>query len=344
MNVNLRNIPKIRGSMEKPVDSQGLHHALPVWSRTLSPLPWFSRWVVVAVVSWLWVGFSPAPHAEGHEGMDPEILTLTEKLEKEPNRVDWLVIRGQVYRSYGKYEESLLDLERAWLLDPDNIKVLLERSLTLSAMEHDQEAEAALNQLLRRDMGDLRMFALAERAVILARTGRPEAAINDYTVLLGIQPVGEVYLRRSQLLESLDRYEEAAAGYQEGLTVLGDSFLLKKGLIDLRIKQGRYDHALDLIDEQILRAPVKTQWYLQRAEILSRLGQVQEAGKTYEQALVEANRVLTRRQTSLNLLARAEVLFAMGRRADAIRDLNEVSKQSPKFRGAQMRRQQWGVQ
>ncbi|HNP97223.1 MAG TPA: hypothetical protein PKJ63_16395, partial [Cyclobacteriaceae bacterium] len=51
--------------------------------------------------------------ATAHSGLEPEIQEITEELIKDPNSVDLLVRRGQVYRSNGKYIESLLDLERA---------------------------------------------------------------------------------------------------------------------------------------------------------------------------------------------------------------------------------------
>ena len=70
----------------------------------------------------------------GHAGMDPEIHEITEHLEMEPDRVDLWIQRGQVYRSYGRYDESLQDLEKAGELEPGNNKVVLERGLTLSAM------------------------------------------------------------------------------------------------------------------------------------------------------------------------------------------------------------------
>ena len=297
-----------------------------------------------SLVILLIVALSFAPHVKGHEGMDPTIRKLTEQLEKEPNRIDLWITRGQVYRSYGKFEESLQDLEKAWILDQGNKKVDLERSLTLSAMRRDLEAEAVLNHLLQQELGGLNVIALAERGVIRERTGRPELAIEDYTALLGLQPVGELYLRRSKLLESLGRYEEAASGYEEGLNRLGESILLKKGLLELWVAQGKFNEALELIDDQILRSSVKTQWYLERARVLDQMGQSGDARKTYEQALSEANQALQKRHTSIHLIARAKVLFAMGNRKEAMADLNEALEQTPKYGEAQRLIRQWGGQ
>jgi tetratricopeptide (TPR) repeat protein len=282
--------------------------------------------------------------ATAHPGFDPEIAELTEDLAKDPDSVELLVRRGQVYRSYGKFSESLQDLEQAWLLDPENRIVALQRGLTLSAMGRNKDAEDALDYFLQEEVGQKRAFALAERAAIRARTGRPQLAIEDYTAVLAIQQTGELYLLRGKLQESLGRLEEAAIGYQVGIAELGDSVLLKKALIEIRIAQGKFDQALVLIDEQVTRAQVKIPWLLQRAAVLNQMGQDDAARKTYEQALSEANRIMGKRPTALNLLARANVLNAMGQRDEAVRDLQDALQKSPRFAAAKNLLQQLGAQ
>lgn len=289
-----------------------------------------------------WAGFVQL--ATAHPGFDPEIHELTEELTKDPNSVELLIRRGQVYRSYGKFSESLQDLEQAWLLDPENRTVALQRGLTLSAMGRNEDAEAALDYFLQEEVGQKRAFALAERAAIRARTGRPQLAVEDYTAVLVIQQTGELYLLRGKLQESLGRLEEAAVGYQEGIAKLGDSVLLKKALIEIRIAQGKLDQALVLIDEQITKTPVKIPWLLQRAAVLNQMGQGDAARITYEQALSEADRILGKRQTALNLLNRAKVLNAMGQREEAVRDLQEALQISPQFAAAKNLLQQLGAQ
>lgn len=297
-------------------------------------------WMMAFMLLIAGLGF--ASTAGAHAGMDPEIHEITEDLEKEPNRIDLWIKRGQVYRSYGQLANSLQDLEKAWTLDPDNKKVALERCITLSAMGRNTDAEVGLDSLLQQDLGEMKIFALAERASIRGRTGRPELAIEDYTSVLDLYPTAELFLLRGKIQESLGQLEEAAAGYLEGIAKLGDSILLKKRLIEIRIAQGKFDVALELIDEQLNRASVKTPWYIQRAEVLSRMGQGDAAHKTYEQALSETNRILSKRTTSIHLLARAKVLNAMGQRDKAVKDLQEAVKQSPQLGEAKNLLQQWG--
>ncbi|MEO8326621.1 MAG: tetratricopeptide repeat protein [Nitrospirota bacterium] len=297
-------------------------------------MPRHSTWMsllICMVLALGWVDFGFVLLVTAHSGFDPEIAEITEMLAKDPDSVDLLIRRGQVYRSYGKFIESLQDLERAWLLDPKNRTVVLQRALTLSAMGRDKEAEAALDAFLQEESDPKRVFALAERASIRMRTGRIELAIADLASAIQLQPTIELYILRGKLQESLGKLEDAAAGYHDGLAKLGDAILLKKSLIRIQIGQKQYGEALASIDEELIRSSVKTPWYLQRAEILDKMGQADAARRSYEQALSEANRVLGKRPTAMQLLARAEVYHAMGRMDEAKRDLRVAVQKAPHF-------------
>lgn len=264
-------------------------------------------------------------------GQDPEIEELTGKLAKDPNNVDLLILRGQVYRTNGKYLESLQDLDQAWLLDRGNRNVVLQRALTLSALGRDQAAESALTDLLQEGSDPNRIIALAERAHLRARTGQPQLAIADLTSAIQLQPTIELYLTRGQLQESLGNLAAAEAGYQEGLAELGDAVLLKKGLIRVQVDQGQLGKALALINQEAARSPDKIHWHLQRADILAKMGNSTASRQAYERALSETNRTMGKRSTAMQLVARARVLQAMGRVEDAKRDLREAVEQAPRF-------------
>lgn len=322
---------------------EGLRPDLENRSQPVTP-PRLSLALIIACLALAFgcVGFVPLAHA--HRGFDPEIAELTEMLAKDPDNVDLLIHRGQVYRSYGKFIESLQDLDRAWLLDRENRTVLFQRALTLSAMGRNEEAEAALDTLLQEESDPKRVIALAERAAIRARTGRVQLAIADLTAAIQLQPTIKLYLLRGNLQESLGTLDAAAAGYHDGLAQVGDAIVLKKSLIRVQIAQQQYSAALALIDEELARSSVKAPWYRQRAEILAIMGQPDASRLAYEQALAETNRILAKRPTTLHLLARAKILHALGQRAEAVRDLQEALNKSPGYGEAEKLLQQWGGQ
>jgi tetratricopeptide (TPR) repeat protein len=294
----------------------------------------FCYWRLVLAICFSALVMYPAVFVEtatSHSGMDPDIDEITHELEKNPKNVELLIKRGQLYRSNGELADSLNDLDRAEELNPDNRRILLERGFTLSAMGRDRDAEVALDQYLEQASGRTRLDALAERAHIHARTGQADLAIADFNSAISMHPAMALYLARGELHESLGHLEEAASGYREGLSLLGNAILLKKGLIGVETKRKRYDEALKLIDDELERESVKTEWYLRRAEVLAAMGKTQAAQSAHEKALAEANRVLGKRVTANHLITRAKIYIAMGRLQQAKHELQVAVQRAPRF-------------
>jgi len=326
-------------------------------------------WIALVAISlFLWI--SPA---SAHEDIDPEIEELTEKLAKKPDDVELLRARAWNYRKNREFRKSLDDVDRAALLDPENDEILLERGLALSALKRDEEAEVVLNHFLEKgeakrrqdkdeedndgekeesekrkgrenttpgrltdrtsDENDL-LTALVERAFVLARLNKADLSLNDFTAAIKIRPSMDLYLSRGRLEETLGQFDKAAKGYREGLTRVGNALHLKKSLIRVETERHRYRKVLRLIDEELDRAPVKTSWYLRRAEILDVMGKIKASQKAKNKALTEANRVLKKRTTALNRLARGKVYMALGQRPEARRDLELAVQMAPNLEEA----------
>jgi len=278
------------------------------------------------------LGLSPWVFMESvaaHSDVDPEIAEVTAELADQPTNVDLLLQRGQLYRFNGKLMESLYDLEKAWLLDPDNHKVGMERCRTLVALGRDHEAEPVLDQYLQGESGSSRVTALVERAQLYARTKRTALAIADFSEALTFYPTVEIYLARGHLQEGLGQLDAAAAGYLDGLSQLQQASILRRELIRVKMAQAQYTEALTLIDQELAEASGKTEWYLRRAEVLAAMGQTEEVDKAHVLALAEANRVLAKRPSALKRLARAKVYQAMGQLEAAKQDLRLVMEAAP---------------
>ncbi len=270
--------------------------------------------------------FVPAAFAE-----EDEVAGLTELLNQDPNNVDLLKQRAALLRLEQRHSESLGDLDRARLLEPNDPQIGLLRAQTLSALRRDQDAEVELEIFLRSETGRRRLFALAERGHIGARAGRTGPAIADYNAAIAIEPALDLYLARGKLQESSGQAGAAAAGYQNGISRLGRATSLTNALIRLQIAQGQFQSALAVIEGELARASIKTLWLLRRAEVLTAMGQGGEAQTELARALAEANRVLENKVTGLHLLSRAKVLVAMGLFQDARDDLEDCVVLAPGF-------------
>jgi tetratricopeptide (TPR) repeat protein len=263
-----------------------------------------------------------------HPGLHHDIASATAAIDKEPTKADLYVERAYLLRLDEEYDAALIDLERARRLDPTDLRVAAERGMTLSALGEDAEAESELTRFLRQG-GTAPTFA--ERAKVRERLGRKTDAVSDYTSAIALRPDIELFVARGTVQESLGDLAGAASGYREGRAALGDAVALDLALIRVETSRKRYASALELIDVQLGRASVKTDWYLRRADVLAAAGRTTEAAIDREAALREADAAVQRTGSGLQLYSRAKVQAALGRIEDAKHDLELALEKSPRF-------------
>jgi tetratricopeptide (TPR) repeat protein len=269
-----------------------------------------------------------ATTAVAHPGLHHDIATATAAIEKEPGRADLYVDRAFLLRLDEELDAALADLDRARELDLTNLRVAAERGMTLSALGRDKEADVELTRFVSRG-GTAPTFA--ERAKVRERLGRKKDAVADLASAIALHPDIEFYIARGTLQESLGDLAGAAEGYRDGRVKLGDAVALDLALIRVETGRKRYASALELIEEQLGRASVKTDWYLRRAEVLAAAGRTKEAQVDREAALREADAAIERTGSGMNLYSRAKVQVALGRIEGAKHDLQLVLEKSPRF-------------
>jgi len=273
-------------------------------------------------------GFAAA--ALAHPGLHHDIERVTLMIDADPGRPDLYLDRAVYERLDQQYDEALTDLETVRRLEPGNVPLPLERGLTLSALGRDAEAEKSLTRYIDGS-GPKSAPAYAGRADIRARTGRVTAAIADYTAAIGIEADIEYYLERGALQEKAGRWNDAAAGYREGLAKLGGAVNLRLALIRAEVEAGRPAAAITTIDEAMNRPGIQTEWLLRKADVLEGMGRTDEARAERELALAEADRAIEGRATGIHLMARAKVLLALGQTGSAEADLRAALNKSPRY-------------
>ena len=266
---------------------------------------------------------------QAHPGLHHDIARATEAIEKEPGRADPYVDRAFLERLDDQLEGALADLDQAERLDPGNLRAAAERGMTLSALRQDAQAERVLSRFLAAGTGS--SPALAERAKVRERLGRPAEAVADYGAALALDPEIDWYMARGRLQEALGDLGAAAAGYRDGLQRVGDSVVLELALIRVETARGHDDAALELVDRQLAAAAVKTEWRLRRAELLELGGRAGEARAERDRALREAEAAVEQNATGIRLVSRARALASVGRIDEARRDLRLALDKSPRF-------------
>ncbi|MBI5763584.1 MAG: tetratricopeptide repeat protein [Planctomycetes bacterium] len=286
------------------------------------------NYALVATTAWV-VVISTTPAASAHPEPAVEIDRLTQQLAKEPKRIDLLLQRAHCNAEAGRAADAVSDLDAARQIDPRSRLVRLQRGLVLSQLNRATEAEAELTRYIADGGEDER--AWIERARIRAHAGRMNEAVDDFSKALTTSNDLDAFLERGKLHEQAGRLDEAATGYRQGLDRMPRSLVLQLPLIRVETARGRYAAAIQLIDDALATAPVKTDWYLRRAEVHTAAGNEAAAGADLKSAMQEAERMVLAKRTALNLMARARVLAAMKKDEDARRDLQAVRDMAPQL-------------
>ena len=268
-----------------------------------------------------------------HPGLHHEIERLTKLIQKDPTRTDLLLARAQTYRLDKQYAKAIEDLDRAATLNADASQLALERGLSLSGLGRD---DAAVLELTKHLAGSRPMAnGYAERAAIRERRRQAAEAIDDWTAAIALVPKVDWYLARGRLQESLDRIDDAANGFREGLSRCTGAVPIRLELLRLEASRGNYEAAISLIDDVLPRAAVKTDWYLRRADVQTAAGKFDAACEDRRIALDEADRAVARRPTAQRLITRAKVLIALDNSTKAAADLKAALQKSPSLAEAE---------
>ncbi|MFC6075966.1 tetratricopeptide repeat protein [Microbispora bryophytorum] len=169
-----------------------------------------------------------------------------------------------------------------------------------------------------------RMVLFANRAQLLARTGRKEEALADFDRAVAIDPgFPDHYLDRGNLLLEMGRTDEALADYETAIRVsppLPEAYYNRAELrlagADLDGARADLDHVLDL-DPGFLDA------YVNRAGVLEMLGEHEaarrdvEAGLALDPGNAHLHGVLGQLETEAGRYAEAALAFDAALAADA---------------------------
>lgn len=238
----------------------------------------------------LWVCLALFPPAFAHEAIDRQIADLGTRIASHPAEAALYLMRGELHREQGDWHAAARDYRRARLIDPglEAVDLCLGR-LHLDA-GRPKRAIASLDRLLGKQPEHPE--ALTIRARALERLGRNLDAARDFTRAIVAHrppdhPDPDLYLERARTLAgtSEPRLEDALRGLDEGLRTLGPVVGLGFYAIDLEVRLGRFDSALERLDRLAAQSPRKESYLVRRASILEAAARPDEARRSYEEAL-----------------------------------------------------------
>ena len=140
---------------------------------------------------------------------DPTIKSLTSKLIDNPDDVNTLYRRGQVYASKGAYALAIKDFDDTIRINPKDVEAYNNRCWTRAVIGELQAALKDCNEALR--LRPNFVDALDSRGLVNLKNGQLKNAIIDFDAALAINP---------QLTSSL--YGRGLARKRNGATAEGD--------------------------------------------------------------------------------------------------------------------------
>ncbi len=224
---------------------------------------------------------------QAHGDIHERIAALNQQIAASGEDPVLYLKRGELHRVHRDWEAALADYLRAAGLAPELTEVHYCLGRMWLEAGHPELAQPALDRFLavRPSHAD----ALLTRSRVLARLGKPLAAVEDLTQAIEQldAPAPEYYLERARLLvaKGSQYVEEGLGGVEEGIVRLGPLVTLLAFAVEVEVKRGRYDGALgwfDALPEGIKCRPL---WIARRGDILLLADRPTEAKRSYATAL-----------------------------------------------------------
>jgi len=117
---------------------------------------------------------------------DPTIKSLTAKIEANPDDVNALYRRGQVYASKGAYSLAIKDFDDTLRINPKDVEALNNRCWARTVVGDLQSALKDCNEALR--LRPNFVDALDSRGLVNLKAGQNKNAIADFDAALKINP------------------------------------------------------------------------------------------------------------------------------------------------------------
>jgi tetratricopeptide (TPR) repeat protein len=276
--------------------------------------------------------------AGAHPGYLADVARLTQQLDVAPT-ADLFLRRAERYRLLAQWENAASDLAAAERLGASPVQVALERGQTLAAAGDTAQALAELDRYLA--LGGASAAGLRAHARLHASAGRYDAAALDLARVLAAGADPEVCLELADVELARRRTEDAARMLERCLQQLGGAVVVRKKLIDVRLLQHDHAAAAAVARAAMPGLSVKAEWRLIAADALTRAGSRAEARQELEAALAELDGVLAgRRAGGLHQLLRARALAGLGRKKEALAQLDALLAAQQNFEEAKALRAQ----
>ena len=242
--------------------------------------------MIRTMVCWLACLAAPFPLL-AHGDLHGQIDEVSKAILKSPDNGALVFRRAELYRAHQEWEPAMRDYAKAEELKVDPLVVHMARGKMLFAAGKHEKACAELDFVIEKS--PRHADAHATRAGARAKAGDHPGAVADYTAAIDAtaSPDPELYLERAAILcaATPPQLADALRGLDEGGKRLGSPVTLTLAAVDVEVRMGRFDSAVERIARARAGAARSELWHVRHAEVLELAGRQTEARAAWTQAL-----------------------------------------------------------
>lgn len=218
-----------------------------------------------------------------HDGLDEQLAAATAAIASDPRNAGLLLRRSELHRLHGDLPQALADVARAQALGTLVSGIDRQRARILMDQQDYAGAFAAFSRHLSDCPGD--GDARAQRARCAIRVGDQATAISDLDAACALlhQPDPDLSCQLAELLHAAGRTDEAIARLDAAIARDGAIPAFVDRVLAIERASLRFASVLARL-EHLAANTGQTRWLVERGDLLTRLGRVDEAHVAYQEA------------------------------------------------------------
>ena len=220
---------------------------------------------------------------EAAAGQANNIESLTEIIEKNPQDVNALNLRGTAYGQAGDYQNAMDDFSAALKINPDFPQAYSNRALVFVRIDSLPRAIADYDRAI--EINPDYAAAYVGRGNVHRLLNEHRKAIADFTKAISIQPDPVAHFNRGLSRQKLGLHSEAIDDFDNAIGFRADApeVYQAKGLSEMALK--RYDSAYDNFYKAASGSKRNFEAWALRGQAAEALGNKQDALRAYNRAL-----------------------------------------------------------
>src|SRR6476646_4199523 len=173
----------------------------------------------------------------GHPDLLEQISRITARLENDPQNCELYLQRAELRRCHSEFRAAGEDLACARGLGAAPARTLAFEAQILFDQGKTEEAQVAVQRSLQIEPRQPGLLTL--RARWLARSQRMTEAVRDFTVAISLSGKAspDLFLERARAQAEMGSLNEAVAGLDDGMRLLGAIPSLELAAIDYERRQ-----------------------------------------------------------------------------------------------------------